>query len=107
MQDREPTRMNWRRYLPDESPQSSIPIELWKCDGSPPSRKTAQVTRLCTIDSKLPPFSELPIYRNEAGKCFRIVQFDLLLTLQGTSLEWSVWINNEKQGEKSVGIVYN
>jgi len=29
------------------------------------------------------------------------------MTPQGTSLEWTVWINGEKQGEKTVDVVYS
>jgi hypothetical protein len=107
MKDREPSEMYWKRYLADDKPKSNITIELLKCDGSPPTRKTPQVTSLCRINTQLPPFTELPMHRNAEGKCFRVVYFTLLLTPQGNSLEWSVWINGRKRGETTVSIVYH
>jgi hypothetical protein len=107
MQDRQPKRMDWKRYLPDDYQETTIGVDLWHCDQSPPTRKVSYVQKLCRIDARLPPLSTLPVIHNNAGKKFHVVHFDLLMTPQGTSLEWTVWINGEKQGEKTVDVVYS
>lgn len=109
MLDRQPKKMDWKRYLPEDWPEPTIGVDLWRCDQehSPPTRKTEHVRKLCRIDARLPPLSDLPVQRNNEGKLFHVVHFDLLMTPQGNSLEWTVLINGEKQGEKTIDIVYS
>jgi hypothetical protein len=109
MQDRQPKRMDWKRYLPEDWSEPVIGVDLWHCDQnhSPPTRKQPYVRKLCRIDARLPPLRDLRVQQNDEGKIFHVVDFDLLMTPQGTSLEWSVWINGEKQGEKTIDIVYS
>lgn len=107
MHDRQPKKMDWKRYLPEDYQDTTVGVDLWQCDQSPPSRKYSSVRKLCRIDVWLPPLSTLPVLRNNAGKNFHVVHFDLLMTPQGTSLEWTVWIYGVKQGGKAVDVVYS
>ncbi|QDS74369.1 hypothetical protein FKW77_004996 [Venturia effusa] len=96
MQDRQPKKMPWKRYLPEDYQDTTIGVDLFHCDPSLPTRKADHVRKLCTIHARLPPLSTLPVLRNDVGKKFHVVHFDFLMTPQGTSIEWTVWINDEK-----------
>jgi hypothetical protein len=101
--------MDWKRYLPEHWPDPVIGVDIWQCDQTrtPPPRKESYVRKLCRINARLPPLSDLPLTHNADGKTFHIVHFDLHMTPIGVSLEWTVWINGVKQGEERTSIAYS
>ncbi|TID21337.1 actin-like ATPase domain-containing protein [Venturia nashicola] len=106
--DRQGTKMDWKRYLPEHCPDPVIGVDIWQCDQTrtPPRRKESYVRKLCTINARLPALSELPVMTNAHGQASHVVHFDLQMTPIGTSLEWTVWINGVKQGEERTNIAY-
>ena len=103
MAEKQPFRQSWRRHLPIDDPRPSIGVEiLVSASNAPPSRKTDAVQHLCRIEVTLPPWSQLPSHRNEQDEEFKEVEFELLMTPTGNSLDWTVLINGRQSGEKKV-----
>jgi hypothetical protein len=106
VRDRKALRLPWKRYLPDENPVNSILVELWQCETGAPSRKTSEVSSLCRINVDLPPWNELPKHTNNDLVEYRVVQFELQMTPTGNALDWSVLIDGQLRGEKTIAIEY-
>ncbi|KAF2420305.1 hypothetical protein EJ08DRAFT_598474, partial [Tothia fuscella] len=101
-------RLPWKRYIPpEELIGQQITIELFQCgDICPPSRKTDSVHALCRISCAVPPAAQLPKYTNKEGREYRIVQFDLEVTLVGNALSFAVKKDGVKLSHDQISVVF-
>jgi hypothetical protein len=73
-----------------------------------PTRKTREVERLCIITCLCEtPYDQLPIFTNACKETFRRLSYDVEMTSTGASLDWAVYIDGKKQGQKNVEVQYD
>lgn len=84
----------------------SSSLSLQQCDElNPPTRKTADVKNLCTIDFTVDtPYWQLPDYTNPKGEVLKRLEFEIEMTPSGASLEFAVLVNGKRQGAQNVAV---
>lgn len=84
----------------------SSSLFLQQCDElNPPTRKTADVKNLCTIDFTVDtPYWQLPDYTNPKGEVLKRLEFEIEMTPSGASLEFAVLVNGKRQGAQNVAV---
>jgi hypothetical protein len=62
---------------------------------------------LCTIMCPIPmPFEQFSAYTNPQGKVYRRLEFDVEMSVVGTSLDFVVLVNGQEQARKSVYVSF-
>jgi len=94
----------YRTYRTDFG--GSCSLDLMQYDElDPPTRKTADVKSLCTIDFTTGiPYEKLPDFTNPKGEVLKRLSFEIEMTPSGASLDFVVLINGKRQGAQNVAV---
>jgi len=107
--DERPVRFSYYRLLSEPLEGNWFEIRLYQSAAKKaPTRKTKEVERLCTITCFLEtPYDKLPIFTNVRGEAFRKLSYDVEMRSTGALLEFTVYGNGKKQGQKNVEVQYD
>ncbi|KAK2006639.1 actin-like ATPase domain-containing protein [Colletotrichum eremochloae] len=100
--DTESIRHNY--YCLYEKPPSIVTERLYYSASWPtPGRKDSTVKHLCTIIwNKKVDFESLPTFTNPAGKVYYRLSYDIEMTCDGTSLDFTVFHDGKRVAAKNV-----
>jgi hypothetical protein len=69
---------------------------------------TEEVEQLCIITCVCEtPYDQLPIFTNAQGEAFRELKYEVEMRSTGALLEFTVYHNGKKQGQKNVKVQYD
>jgi hypothetical protein len=107
--DERPVRFSY--YLLLSEPLEGNRLEFWLYQSSAkdtPTRKTKEVEPLCMITCLCEtPYYQLPIFTNAQGEAFRKLAYEVEMRSTGALLEFTVYHNGKKQGQKNVKVQYD
>jgi len=107
--DEGPVRFRYYGLLRSPLEGNTFDVDLYQSAvENAPTRKTQEVERLCVITCHCEtPYDQLPIFTNAWNETFRKFSYDIEMTSTGASLDWAVYIDGKKQGQKNVEVQYD
>jgi len=102
----QPVRFRYYQHLSQPQPQLSIEIFYSDTEGAP-NRKNQNVRRLCTLSTNLNlDFNNLSKFSSANGHSYYELRYEIEMVVLSTSgsLEFSVIVNNVRQGKKDVKV---
>jgi hypothetical protein len=101
----DPKNMTWEFEQLDSERRTDYTIRVFECEASvAPPRKTSEV-RECAIITFTASGNNLMFRESEGGQRFRIVRFDVRMTLQGMGkVNFTLWVNGNLAAKRDVHI---
>lgn len=96
--------MKWakHRLASNSGPRQSVSLEISLCgDLTPPNIVTSSVRSSCTIRAQLD-ISQTPIIQGVDGKQYKLVEFEIEMTVIGTALEFALIFQGKRMNHSQI-----
>jgi len=107
--DERPVRFRYYQLLRNPLEGNMFDVDLYQSAvKNAPTRKTQEVERLCVITCLCEtPYNQLPIFTNMLGETFRKLYYNIEMTSTGASLDFAVYMDGKRLGQKNVEVQYD